>query len=45
MVQIRSQLQNLSKEELIEELINVDDIISKISDLSNRFFDYFFEEI
>ena len=36
----RSQLENLLKEELIEELISVDDISSKLSDLSNRF-DYF----
>ena len=41
MVQTRSQLENLSKEELIEELINVDDITSKISDLTNRFDDFF----
>ena len=33
-------MENLSKEELIEELITVNDIISKISDLTNRF-DYF----
>ena len=37
MVRTRSQLENLSKEELIEELITVDDITSKISDLKNRF--------
>ena len=40
MVRTRSQLENLSKEELIEELITVDDILSKISDLSNRFDDF-----
>ena len=40
MVRTRSQLENLSKEELIEELITVDNISSKLSDLSNRF-DYF----
>ena len=40
MVRIRSQLENLSKEELIEKLIIVDDIISKISDLTNRFDDF-----
>ena len=40
MVQTRSQLENLSKEELIEELITVDDITSKISDLTNRFDDF-----
>ena len=37
MVRTRSQLENLSKEELIEELITVDDITSKIFDLTNRF--------
>ena len=40
MVQTRSQLENLSKEELIEELIIVDDITSKISDVTNRFDDF-----
>ena len=40
MVRTRIQLENLSKEELIEELITVDDILSKISDLSNRFDDF-----
>ena len=44
MVRTRSQLENLSKEELFEELITVDDITSKISHLTNRF-DDFFEEI
>ena len=39
MVQTRSQLENLSKEELIEELISVNDISTNISDLSNRFND------
>ena len=33
MVRTRSQLENLSKEELIEELITVDDISSKLLDL------------
>ena len=37
MVRTRSQLENLSKEELIEELIIVDNITSKIFDLTNRF--------
>ena len=32
-------MENLSQEELIEELITVDDITSKISDLTNRFDD------
>ena len=40
MVRTRSQLENLSKEELIEELITVEDISSKLSDLSNRFNDF-----
>ena len=40
MVRTRSQLENLSKGELIEELIIVDDITSKISYLTNRFDDF-----
>ena len=40
MVRTRSQLENLSKEELFEELITVDDITSKISHLTNRFDDF-----
>ena len=40
MVRTRSQLENLSKEELIEEHIPVDDISSKLSDLSNGFDDF-----
>ena len=40
MVSTRSQLENLSKEELIEELITVHDISSKPSGLSNRFDDF-----
>ena len=32
-----SQLENLSKEELIKELITVNDILSKIADLTNQF--------
>ena len=39
MVQTWSQSENLSKEELIEELITVGDI-SKLSDLSNWFNDF-----
>ena len=39
-VQTRSQFENLSKEELIEALITVEDITSKLSDLSNRFDDF-----
>ena len=37
MVRTRSQLENLSIEELIEELITVGHITSKISDLTNQF--------
>ena len=40
MVQTRSQLENLSKEKLIEELMTVDDIASKIYDLTNQFDDF-----
>ena len=37
MVQTKSQLESLWKEELIEELINVADVSSKLSDLNSRF--------
>ena len=40
MVRTRNQLENLSKEELIEKLITVNDITSKISDLTNQFDDF-----
>ena len=40
MVQTRNQLENLSKEELIDELISVEDISSKLSDLTSRFNDF-----
>ena len=40
MVRTRSQLENLLKEELIEELITVEDITSKLSDWSNWFNDF-----
>ena len=40
MIRTRSQLENLSKEELIEESMTVEDITSKLSDLSNRFDDF-----
>ena len=40
MARTKSQLENLSKEEVIEELITVNDITSKISDLTNRFNDF-----
>ena len=36
MVRTRSQLENLSKEELIEELISVEDTSSKLSDLTSH---------
>ena len=40
MVRTRSQLENLSKEELIDELISVEDISFKLSDLTSRFDDF-----
>ena len=40
MVRTRSQLENLSKEELIDELISVEDISSKLSDLTSPFDDF-----
>ena len=40
MVQTRSHLENLSKEELIDELISVEDISSKLSDLTSHFNDF-----
>ena len=40
MVRTRSQLENLSKEKLIEERVTFDDITSKISDLTNPFDDF-----
>ena len=40
MVRTRSQLENLSKEELIDDLISVEDIPSKLSDLTSRFDDF-----
>ena len=40
MVRTRSQLENLSKEELIEELIIVEDISSKLSELTSCFNDF-----
>ena len=39
MVRTRSQLENLSKEELTDELISVEDISSKLSDLTSCFDD------
>ena len=40
MVQTRRQLENFSKEELIEELISVEDIYSKLSDCTSCFNDF-----
>ena len=40
MVQTRSQLKTHSKEELIDELISVEDLSSKLSDLTSRFNDF-----
>ena len=37
MVRTRSQLENFSKIELISKLISVEDISSKLSDLTSRF--------
>ena len=41
MFQTRSQPENLSKEELIEELVRVEDLPSKLSDLTSHFYDFF----
>ena len=40
MVQTKSQLENLSKEELIDKLISGEDISSKLSDLTSCFDDF-----
>ena len=40
MFRTRNQLENLSKEELIDYLIGAEDISSKLSDLINRFNDF-----
>ena len=40
MVQTRSQLENLSNEELIDKLVSVEDIPSKLSDLTSCFDDF-----
>ena len=40
MIRTRSLLENLSKEELTEELISVEDISSKLSGLTSRFDDF-----
>ena len=39
-VRTKSQLENLWKEELVEELITVNELTSKISDLKSRFDDF-----
>ena len=40
MVRTRSHLENLSKEELTGQLISVEDMSSKLSDLTSRFDDF-----
>ena len=40
MVRTRRRLENLSREELIDKLISVEDISSKLPDLSSRFDDF-----
>ena len=40
MVRTRSQLQNLSNYELVEEVSSVEDISSKLPDLTSRFDDF-----
>ena len=40
MARTRNQQENLSKEELIDELISVEDISSKLSDLTSRYDDF-----
>ena len=40
MVQTKSQLQHLSTEELIDKLISVEDISSKLSDLTSHLDDF-----
>ena len=40
MVRTRSQLENISKKELIDKLISAEDISSKLSDLTSRFDDF-----
>ena len=37
MVRTRSQLEHLSKDEIIDELMNNEDISSKLANLTNRF--------
>ena len=40
MIQIRTILENLSNEELIEGFIMVDEVLTKLSELSNRFYNF-----
>ena len=40
MVGTRSQLENLSKKELIDELVSVEEISPKLSDVTSRFDDF-----
>ena len=40
MVRTRSQLQHLSKEELIDELMSTEDIFSKLTNLTTQFDDF-----
>ena len=40
MVRTRSQLEHLSKDELIDELISIEDISSKLVNLTTRFDDF-----
>ena len=42
MVRTKSQLENLSKKELIDGIISVEDISCKLSDLTSRFDDFGF---
>ena len=37
MVRTRSQYENMSKEELIEQLVSHDDIVAKLSEVTKRF--------
>ena len=40
MVRTRSQLEHLSKDELIDELMSLEDISSKLANLKTRFDDF-----
>ena len=40
MVRTRSQLEHLSKDELIDELMSIEDISSKLANLTTRFDDF-----